>query len=197
MRFKSKKTEDLKPNLTPMIDIIFQLLIFFVLTAKFIAFEGQLQAYLPKDRGLQPTSPVLSQNVTLFLAWDDTGKVICQTTQYTMGNVTRQTHEFRSDPNARPVAGGWRTETTIGTPGSSKTGDIIYEYAVPDFVEIEAYLKHRRATYQDSGTSSKGLPVEVNFTGAVPWQMVVSILDICKRLGISDISLSAPEKPYE
>ena len=193
MRFKSKKTEGLRPNLTPMIDIIFQLLIFFVLTAKFIAFEGQLQAYLPKDRGLQATSPVLSQNVTLFLAWDRTGKVICQTTQYTMGNVARQTHEFRSDPNARPVAGGWRTETTIG---AAIKGDIVYEYAVPDFVEIEAYLKHRRDTYQTSGTSSKGLPVEVNFSKAVPWQMVVNVLDVCKRLRISDISLSAEEIEY-
>lgn len=67
MRFKSKKTEEVRPNLTPMIDIIFQLLIFFVLTAKFIAFEGQLQAYLPKDRGLQASSPTLANNVTLFL----------------------------------------------------------------------------------------------------------------------------------
>ena len=194
MRFKSKKTEEVRPNLTPMIDIIFQLLIFFVLTAKFIAFEGQLQAYLPKDRGLQASSPTLANNVTLFLVWDKAGKVICQTTQYKMGNVARQIYEFRMDPKARPVAGGWQTETTIG---AAIKGDIVYEYAVPDFVEIEAYLKNRKNTYQTSGTSSKGLPVEVNFSGAVPWQMVVNILDICKRLGISDISLSAPEKPYE
>ena len=44
MKFQKQHAVEEKPNLTPMIDIIFQLLIFFVLTAKFIAFEGQLQA---------------------------------------------------------------------------------------------------------------------------------------------------------
>ncbi|MDQ7778866.1 MAG: biopolymer transporter ExbD [Planctomycetota bacterium] len=38
-------------NMTPMIDVIFQLLIFFMCTIRFRTMEGKLQSYLPKDRG--------------------------------------------------------------------------------------------------------------------------------------------------
>ena len=40
-------------NLTPMIDVVFQLLIFFMVAAKFKTLEGKLLAYLPKDKGLK------------------------------------------------------------------------------------------------------------------------------------------------
>ncbi len=44
--------------LTPMIDVIFQLLIFFMCACHFKQIEGKLQSYLPKDKGLNPI-PVL------------------------------------------------------------------------------------------------------------------------------------------
>ena len=189
-----KLSKELRFNLTPMIDIIFQLLIFFVLTAKFIAFEGQLQAYLPKDRGLDATNPVLSNNVTLFLEWDEAGKVTCLTTQYHMDGVARQVYPFPQDPNATKVPGGWITDTIVGT--GAKAGKVTYDYAAPDFVEVDRYLKYRRDAYQQTGTASKGLPVEINFSNKVPWQAVVNIIDICKRLNIVDISLSAEELEF-
>jgi biopolymer transport protein ExbD len=39
--------------LTPMIDIIFQLVIFFMCAAHFKQIEGKLESYLPKDKGLR------------------------------------------------------------------------------------------------------------------------------------------------
>ncbi len=39
-------------EMTPMIDVTFQLLIFFMLTIKFKILEGKLAAYLPKDVGV-------------------------------------------------------------------------------------------------------------------------------------------------
>lgn len=194
MKFKGRSSDELKMNLTPMIDIIFQLLIFFVLTAKFIAFEGQLQAYLPKDRGLESTSPTLAKNVTLFLTWDEAGKVECMTTQYEMNGEAHQTYLFPPDPNVQKVAGGYVTETAIGT--GPEQGKIVYQYAPPDFAEIERYLEYRKKTYQETGAGSKGLPVEINPEDKVPWQMVVNIIDICKRLEITDVSISAQELEY-
>lgn len=52
---KIKKPGDQKveePPYTPFIDIIFQILIFFMLAMKFNSAEGQLVTYLPKDKGL-------------------------------------------------------------------------------------------------------------------------------------------------
>ncbi len=48
--------EEMKGDMTPMIDVVFQLLIFFMLTIKFKTLEGKLAAYLPKDVGVN-TSP--------------------------------------------------------------------------------------------------------------------------------------------
>ncbi len=59
MARKSQKPgvpEEMKGDMTPMIDVVFQLLIFFMLTIKFKTLEGKLAAYLPKDVGVN-TSP--------------------------------------------------------------------------------------------------------------------------------------------
>ena len=45
--------EDMIMDITPMIDVVFQLLIFFMVAAKFKTLEGKLLAYLPKDKGLK------------------------------------------------------------------------------------------------------------------------------------------------
>jgi biopolymer transport protein ExbD len=47
--------EEIKQDMTPMIDVVFQLMIFFMCTIKFKTLEGKLMAYLPKDVGVNPT----------------------------------------------------------------------------------------------------------------------------------------------
>ena len=53
MRSTSRTREKVKiqPPMTPMIDIIFQLLIFFLLTPTFQSHEGYLTTNLPRDQG--------------------------------------------------------------------------------------------------------------------------------------------------
>lgn len=41
-------------NMTPMIDVIFQLIIFFMCSIHFKSLEGKLYAYGPKDKGMHP-----------------------------------------------------------------------------------------------------------------------------------------------
>ena len=43
--------EEIEMQMTPMIDVVFLLLIFFLCTLKFKLLEGKLAAYLPKDLG--------------------------------------------------------------------------------------------------------------------------------------------------
>lgn len=54
MRLFKGKSEgtDVKMNMTPMIDVIFQLIIFFMCSIHFKALEGKLQTYLPKEKGI-------------------------------------------------------------------------------------------------------------------------------------------------
>ena len=53
---RSRKQTKIQPPMTPMIDCIFQLLIFFMLTPTFQSHEGYLTTNLPKDQGPNPTT---------------------------------------------------------------------------------------------------------------------------------------------
>lgn len=48
-------SEEVKIEMTPMIDVTFLLLIFFLCSIKFKILEGKLQTYLPKDVGVNTT----------------------------------------------------------------------------------------------------------------------------------------------
>ena len=53
-----------KMDMTPMIDCIFQLIIFFMCSIHFKSLEGKLYSYLPKDKGMaqtEVTDPVLDE----------------------------------------------------------------------------------------------------------------------------------------
>ena len=51
----------IQPPLTPMIDVIFQLLIFFLLTANFRQAEGQIPSTLPRMAGLASAGSVVPE----------------------------------------------------------------------------------------------------------------------------------------
>ena len=55
MAIQQAQGEDSELNMTPMIDIVFQLIIFFLLSLKFKTVDRRIDSMLPKDRGLAPT----------------------------------------------------------------------------------------------------------------------------------------------
>lgn len=59
---KSPVEEEADLNMTPMIDVTFQLLIFFIITLKFKTLEKKLVTRLPTDFGLQSSSDPIEQN---------------------------------------------------------------------------------------------------------------------------------------
>ncbi len=52
MARKKAEIEEVTMELTPMIDVVFLLLIFFIVTMKFKVLEGKLETELPKDVGV-------------------------------------------------------------------------------------------------------------------------------------------------
>ena len=197
-------SEELDINMTPMIDIVFQLLIFFLLSAKFISLEGQLSSYLPKDRGLQASfAKIEPDEVIFFLSWHASAgangysRVQCQTINYrpSAGAASGQDYTFQEVDapgieNAQgfvPYAGG------RAKYGENKDWP---SYWIPDFVEIETYLQARANMYK-SKDSGKGIPVTINVEDDVPMQMVTNIVDICTRLRISNVTIAAKEIPID
>ncbi len=92
---KDNESEAPEMSMTPMIDVTFQLLIFFMVTSKFKTLEGKLAAYLPKDKGLQnvkieeqtlPVRVVLRWNPTIKRCKVYVGQVLCN---YDDDGITR------------------------------------------------------------------------------------------------------------
>jgi biopolymer transport protein ExbD len=68
---KNKRKEDkASPDLTPMIDVTFQLLIFFILCTRFKVEERDHQVQLPKDEGLQSQPSVPKEQISIYCNWD-------------------------------------------------------------------------------------------------------------------------------
>ena len=59
-------------NVTPLVDIIFCLCVFFMISFKFKQLEGKFETWLPKDKGMEgmPLKAVI-QEIRVALFWDD------------------------------------------------------------------------------------------------------------------------------
>jgi biopolymer transport protein ExbD len=66
-QLKDIAEEEHKMEMTPMIDVTFLLLIFFMCTIKFKTLEGKLSAYLPKDVGTNTTEAEPKEKVEIIL----------------------------------------------------------------------------------------------------------------------------------
>ena len=68
MARKKQTVEEVKLELTPMIDVVFLLLIFFIVTIKFKVLEGKLETELPKDVGVNSGDVELLEKIEIRIA---------------------------------------------------------------------------------------------------------------------------------
>ncbi len=71
-RLRAIAEEEQKLEMTPMIDVTFLLLVFFLCTLQFKTLEGKLSAYLPKDQGLN-AGDELVEKIRVVVAVRDEG----------------------------------------------------------------------------------------------------------------------------
>lgn len=92
----SIREERAELDMTPMIDVTFLLLIFFMCTLRFKVLEGQLTAFLPKDAGVNvmPAVPVEKVQVTVRLTDAGTKMNAAGTMPYA-DNSGQSRHTFR------------------------------------------------------------------------------------------------------
>ena len=70
MPLKIEKMAESELNMTPMIDIVFQLILFFLFNLRFKSLDYRIESALPKDRGVEATpqmvEPIPSIKILLF-----------------------------------------------------------------------------------------------------------------------------------
>lgn len=61
MRFRRPQEEDFRPELTPLVDVVFQLVIFFMVSSVFITYTRQMNIETPESAG-KPASEQVSRS---------------------------------------------------------------------------------------------------------------------------------------
>lgn len=174
---------DVKANLTPMIDVTFLLLIFFVLTSKFKTTEGKIQSYLPQDKGLNTSSAVVPTEVRVKLLWYDTS-----------GNrPTKDKHGTCILKIERKVFP--RRQYAEDSCYAKECGQ---NHPSPDFDNLLTFLLDKKANYRPppGRDPAKGLPVILDARAQVPFMFIVRALNACVAAGITDVTFAAAENPY-
>ena len=94
-RRRKKKFEEISPDMTPMIDVTFLLLIFFIVTLKFKVLEGRLDAALPKDRGTSTSQADEIEKLDIMLFVADPGELTDDISKKTGKKTGLQTYDGR------------------------------------------------------------------------------------------------------
>ncbi len=169
-----QEMDEVEMELTPMIDIVFNLLIFFMVATKFKTTEGMIKAFLPKNRGMGSGTPTIDLNEVrikcLWYAKDGSGP-----TTEDQGYVVIK---IGDDPFNAPG----EIEAT-NPPEKSPVWPALYSKLV-DF----------ETSY--SGGGEQGLPVIIDSRKQVPTKFVVLVLNEVVRSGVRDVTFAAPELEY-
>lgn len=80
MLLETSEPEEVKLNMTAMIDIVFQLLVFFVMTFKIVAMEGDFTIKMPLAAdSVESIDTTLPDLITVSLAANDAGQLVSLT----------------------------------------------------------------------------------------------------------------------
>jgi biopolymer transport protein ExbD len=155
---------DADMEMTPMIDVTFLLLIFFMCTIKFKTLEGKLSAYLPKDVGVNtsPAEPIEKVEIKM--------QVTNEGTKYKA--VRSGTPTVPYDGEGRFVFGPDRAITyAIGPRTFSDIADV-----------------RRRLKEQFSATPER--PVTIDPRKGIVYADVVGVLDAAIQAGFTEVSFA-------
>jgi biopolymer transport protein ExbD len=154
-----QETQEIKGDMTPMIDVVFQLLIFFMLSIKFKILEGKLSAFLPKDVGVNTSPAVPKDKVEIQL------RVIKDGTKMDPEDPTKEwskTGPFKYGPDRE-------IKYTVGPKSSS------------DLKKVVPWLK-------DAYNLDKEAPVSIDPYPGTVYEDVVAVVDEVIGIGFLDVS---------
>lgn len=154
--------------LTPMIDVVFQLIIFFMLMPMQPTIEGRLFSQLPKDKGPQDGPSVIENVLRIYLRpGNDDSETVIRIGHNDLGMLRRSViagREERDPDAAKANRATWRG-----------VADRIDEF-------------YRRIPVSRVNRPN---PVVIDAVNGTPWEHVIGLIDACKSKGIDNVEFSA------
>lgn len=163
-------------DLTPMIDVTFLLLIFFILNLKFKVEEGEIENYLPKDKGQAAGTPSINLNdCRVKLLW------------YTPGGAPIK------DPDDEETEGC--VVLKVGKKAYNNVGDLTDGNMA--IASVWQELHEHVLNFKERNTKGdKQPPVIIDARPQVPYRYVARALNEVVKAGVKDVTFAAPEKKY-
>jgi biopolymer transport protein ExbD len=177
MALKQPPTDDSALNMTPMIDIVFQLILFFMFNMKFKALDHRIDSQIPKDRGIQATAtfvdPIPAIKISLFRRDDDKGD-----RAYTLVKVQGQEPGYK-------------------IPSVKFTGEPISDEGLHDqrhakFTEIRNHIGRLFEANKELKGEIDAPPPK---GGLVPHGDIMAILDAFVAVGVTDVNFQGAADP--
>jgi len=160
--------EKCEMQMTPMIDVTFLLLIFFMCTLKFKTLEGKLAAYLPKDVGVNQMDAEPIEKVEVLVRVRDEGtkmKPVGRTTRRPYGPNDTGRYEWGDDRKLEYGVGPFKTN------------------------DLDDLQKRLTKIYRDrKATGEEKVPATIDARPGTVYEDVVEVLDRAINSGFTDIT---------
>ena len=166
--------------MTPMIDIVFQLIIFFMLTLKFKEIDRRIDSALPKDRGMAATSDFPEEFEKIKIKVFRRNLKEAEAEHYTLIKIDN-TH---------------RVELPAGTWKGGRADDAIrheaYDVAM---ARIRAAVSEKVALFKNDPELYCEIVSPMPDGGAVPEGDVIGLVDMLVQLEVKDIRFEGASMP--
>lgn len=157
LRDYSSSLERKNPNLTPLIDVVFQLILFFLVTSSFTWYSG-MTVKLPEASSAITDRP--QETVTLEISRFD-----------------------KTVQNERLIVKWWEENITGELFWPPKENE--------DPTAGLEFLRIKLQDYKKALAEDRRPAIIVAAEDSVPYQSVITVIDMCAQLGFSDIVLAA------
>ncbi len=174
------------PPLTPMIDVIFQLLIYFILTMQIKTVEGKLLSRLPKDKGLMSTAvdnPELEEVRIYICAGGDIRNHF---------GHKKGAHEKTKKRNEKCLVYVDKNEIDWLFKTEDKEGKAAHNQGVYQrLAAMTAEIQGRTPSTQDA---SKLAPVILDADSEVPYEHIIGAVNACAAVDINNVEFVGNSK---
>lgn len=182
------KLKRLHLDLTPLVDVVFQLLVFFMLCTRFATDERNHTAELPQDEGLENKPSLPKEQITIYCNWDPPSL----TNSYLVAIGAR---------GRRPVADSHAgLRDVVVYPSDNNDGirkkQAKYTQIFNSLVaSIEQYIISSGAKIEKLEISFAKDATQGAGSGTAPWMFVSLAIDACGRVNIEREKAGKPALP--